>query len=228
MLQLARALTTATLAAVLCSASVLAQDPVKTLPENYQLQFENEYVRVTRVHYGPYAKLPAHAHTSLATAYVYLNDSGPVAFKHVGADYGTVTRQATVARSFRLFRGVEEVHEVENLSHVPSEFLRVEFKTDPVDARTLRGKFLNEPTFKEVLQKVQFQNAQIRITRLFWPKGAAIQIGDTAGPSLIVWLSEREMGQVHWLGAGRQATLTNPHAASREAIRIEFLTSPVP
>src|SRR5262249_40892073 len=122
-------------------ARVCAQDPVKTLPQAYKLQFENEWAKVTRVHYGPSEKLPAHEHTQTASAYVYLNDSGPVVFKHIGLEYGAVTRPATKAGSFRLYRGLKEIHEVENLSDLPSEFLRVEFKTEPVNDKSLYGRF---------------------------------------------------------------------------------------
>ena len=117
---------------IVVSAVPAAQEAIKVLPDSYKLQFENEYVRVTRVHYEPQAKLPAHTHTPLASAYVYLSDSGPVVFKHVGADYGAVTRRPVVARSFRVYPGVDEIHEVENLGTIASDFLRVEFKTDPV------------------------------------------------------------------------------------------------
>ena len=70
------------------AAVTWGQDAVKHAPESYKLQFENEWVKIVRVHYEPLAKLPAHTHTELATAYVSLNDSGPVIFKHVGTDYG--------------------------------------------------------------------------------------------------------------------------------------------
>jgi hypothetical protein len=85
----------------LASATLVAQDAITTLPDNYKLQFENAWVKVTRVHYPAHAKVPAHTHTALACAYVYLNDSGPVVFKHVGAEYGAVTRQPVKAGSFR-------------------------------------------------------------------------------------------------------------------------------
>ena len=141
-----------------------AQDSVTTLPDAYTKQFENEWVRVVRVYYRPYAKLPAHAHNALPAAYVYLNDGGPVLFKHIGTSYGAATRPATKAAGFRIFRGIDEIHEVENTSELPSHFLRVEFKTDPKDVSTLKGRFYREVVPPgENLEKVQFENGQVRI-----------------------------------------------------------------
>ena len=78
-----------------------------------------------------------------ASAYVYLNDSGPVLFKHVGKDSFSITRPATKTGSFRLFRAVQEIHEVENKSELPSDFLRVEFKTEPKDENELERSLLS-------------------------------------------------------------------------------------
>src|SRR5689334_7900057 len=78
-------------------ATVHSQDPIKSLPRAYKLQFENEWVKVTRVHYEPHEKLPPHQHTLTGSAYVYLNESGPVIFRHIGLFYGAVTRPPTKA-----------------------------------------------------------------------------------------------------------------------------------
>ena len=43
---------------------------------------------------------------------MYLNDSGPILFKHIGLSYGVIGRPATVAGAIRLGRAVQEVHEV--------------------------------------------------------------------------------------------------------------------
>jgi quercetin dioxygenase-like cupin family protein len=212
-------------AVVVLSAVVMAQDAVKTLPDNYTVQFENEYVRVTRVHYGPHAKLPGHTHTSLASAYVYLNDSGPVSFKHIGLDYGAVTRPPTVARGFRLFRGLEEIHEVENLSDKPSDFLRVEFKTDPgPDPRTLRGKFLPPAAVADATQKLEFENAQLRVTRLAAPRGQTIDLAAHAWPSVVISLTDGEQGRALWLRKGQRHALSAGSAALVEALRFELKT----
>jgi hypothetical protein len=215
-------------------ASVIAPsyDPVEILPDSYALQFENEWVKVVRVRYAPNAKLPAHAHTALPSAYVYLNDSGPVLFRHIGASYGAATRPATKARSFRVFRGIEEIHEVENLSDLPSEFLRVEFKTDPKDVRTLKGRFFSEPgPAGQNLDRVQFENEQIRITRLTIAPTHSLDVGTNAGePALIIALAEttsERRGAERWLEADQTTTLKNPSAEPTEFLRFDFKTRPV-
>lgn len=43
-------------------AAAHAQDPIKVEPAHYKLAFENEYVQVVNVHYGPHEKSALHAH----------------------------------------------------------------------------------------------------------------------------------------------------------------------
>lgn len=232
---------------ILCllASQSFAQDPSKTLPENYKLQFENEWVKVTRVHYGPHEKLPSHRHTQTASAYVYLNDSGPVVFKHIGLEYGAVTRAATKAGSFRLYRGLTEMHEVENLSELPSDFLRVEFKTEPVNDKSLRGRFYRE-TYPpgENFQKLQFENEQVRITRLVCAKGKALELStSSAEPALLVALTpsslkragrngksmalKLEMAQSAWITAGQEDRIQNTGDGPAEFLRFDFKTKPL-
>jgi hypothetical protein len=139
-----------------------------------------------------------------------------------------VTRAATTSGGFRLFRAVpDEMHEVENTSPLPSDFLRIEFKTDPVEPRTLRGKYLPEPAVDEPLQKVQFENKQLKVTRMFWPPGKSLAIAQTTVPALLVLLKPGEMGVVRWLPKGHSETITNTAAESMEALRFELLTTPI-
>ena len=233
--------------AVLCLFAIQAsaQDPLKDLPQAYKLQFENDWVKVTRVHYGPREKLAAHQHTETASAYVYLNDSGPVVFKHIGLAYGAVTRPATKAGSFRLYRGLQEIHEVENLSDLPSDFLRVEFKTEPLNEKTLQGRFFREVyPAGENFQKVQFENEQVRITRLVCAPGKSLEVSTGAiEPALIVALipsnfTVREskgksaalmlgMGQTRWVTVSRQETFENTAGTPAELLRFDFKTKPL-
>src|ERR1700678_4497437 len=43
-------------------AATHAQDPLKVEPTHYKLAFENEYVQVVNVHYGPHEKSALHSH----------------------------------------------------------------------------------------------------------------------------------------------------------------------
>jgi hypothetical protein len=224
----------------LSSVGLFSQDPLKTLPDSYSIQFENEWVRVVRVLYAPHARLPAHAHNALPAAYVYLNDGGPVRFKHIGASYGAATRPATKAGSFRVYRGIEEIHEVENASDVPSDFLRVEFKTDPKDLHTLKGKFFREAVERgENLEKVQFENDQVRITRMACAPKRSLQIATgQAEPSLLIALQDARLrenssdipiriGQERWLSAGTAFVLKNTGHHPGEFLRFDFKTAPL-
>ncbi len=229
----------------LLMASAVAQDPLIVSPQAYKLQFENEWVKVTRVHYAPYEKLPAHAHTLTASAYVYLNDAGPVVFKHIDKEYGAVTRPATKAGSFRLYRGLQEIHEVENKSELPSDFLRVEFKTEPLKENTLRGKFFREEyPADDNFQKVQFENEQVRITRLVVAKGKTMEVStDATTPALLIALSAADftvsygkgkaqklklnLGQSDWLALNQQRQLENTGNAPAELLRFDFKTKPL-
>lgn len=223
----------------------LAQDPVKALPQAYKLQFENDWVKVTRVHYAPHEKLPPHQHTLSASAYVYLNDSGPVVFKHIGLAYGAVTRPATKEGTFRLYQGLQEIHEVENLSDLASDFLRVEFKTEPINEKALRGRFHREAyPAGENFQKVQFENEQVRITRLVCAAGKSLEFSSSANePALLVALSPAsfklsetkskpaalrlEMGQIKWMGASQQKKIENTGSTPAELLRFDFKTKPL-
>jgi len=220
-----------------------SKDPLKVAPQAYRLEFENEWVRVMRVRYGPREKIAEHYHTERPAAYVYLNDAGPIIFKHVALPYGDVTRAATKAGSFRLYRAVKEVHAVENPGDTPSEFLRVEFKTEPTNQNSLRGKFHREPVAPgENFRKVQFENEQIRITRVVVAARKSMDASTTTTePALLVALTPAELqaagpkgkarvnletGKTRWIGVGQQGELENSGGAPVELLRFDFKTKP--
>jgi len=221
-----------------------SKDPLKVAPQAYKLEFENEWVRVMRVRYGPREKIAEHYHTERPSAYVYLNDAGPIIFKHVGLPYGDITRPATKAGSFRLYQAVKEVHAVENPTDTPSEFLRVEFKTEPINKNSLRGKFHREPVPPgENSHKLQFENEQIRVARLVIAPHKKMDVSTNGTePALLVALTPSqlqaagrtgkarvnlEMGKTRWLASGQQEELENSGDAAVELLRFEFKTKPV-
>src|SRR5690348_427713 len=120
------------LAAVLCATiCAFAQDPYTTAPDNYKLEFENDWVRVSRVIYRPGDKLPVHSHPVYPTVYVYVTDGGPIIFGH--QEFATMQRRPVKAGQIRFNRGNKETHTTEYLGDAPSEYVRLELKTEPVD-----------------------------------------------------------------------------------------------
>jgi hypothetical protein len=209
-------------------------DPVVTLPDSYKLQFENEWVKVTKATYAPYVKLPAHAHTTWAAAYVYLSDADPVIFSHTDKDYHAITRPAVTAKSFRMNRAMQEQHEVENTGGLTSEFLRVEFKTEPRDQQTMRGRFYSEPdpTGKRI-ERLQFDNAQVRATRItLLPSQRVHVVASATEPALIVAVTAAPglklgLGQEVWLDVNQATDFENRGAAAVELLRFDMKTSPI-
>ena len=226
--------------AALFPIALLAQDATKSAPGAYRSQFQNDFVHLVRVHYGPNEKVPVHEHPTSVTVYIYLNASGPVEFRHV-EDRRVATRQPTTAGSFRVSRGGDEHHEVVNTTAAPSDFMPVEFKTDPGGGGT---PFFREPmkTYPatENATDVKFVNAQMRITRLIVAPGKTLDQSTAARePALIIALKDGTLsglrpgaetavaaGQERWVEAGQQVRLANTGAASCELLRIDFLTAP--
>lgn len=234
-----------TLLLISSAAIVSAQDPTKVAPEAYKLQFENEWVHITRVHYGPYAKVPTHDHTRWPAAYVYLNNSGPIRFTHTGWDEPVLTRPPTKAGNFRLSptSAVKETHQVENPTGIPSDFLRVEFKTLPLERELMRGRFERQtyPAGRNSRQ-VEFENAQIRVTRLIGAPHKVIELETSSTqPALLVvltvarvnsngkWGTIRrtlEQGNTIWVGTGRRERLENLGNTPIELLMFDLKTSP--
>ena len=217
-------------AVLMCAATLTtrAQDAAATLPKNYRVQFENEWVKVTSVRYGPNESLPGHSHTPTLSAYVYLNDGPPVVFRHVGGS--AATRPATRAGALRVYRGLDEVHEVQNTVNVASEFLRIEFKTEPREVATFRGKFERPPS-PAADASVHLDHPQVRISRLWILPGQRLKIQAGSEPALLVALASsggHQAGKELWIGAGAATELSNGGTTPIDFLRFDLKTQPLP
>ncbi|MBL8213500.1 MAG: hypothetical protein JNK87_22470 [Bryobacterales bacterium] len=133
-----------------------AQDPYHLAPRNYKLEFENEYVRLSRVTYAPGDKVPEHDHPAWNTVYVYLTDGGPVVFGH--KTFAPAKRPAVKAGAVRFARVNRETHDTTYLGEQPSEYYRVELKTKmPPD---LTGGRIAAGAFSDI------NNGQARVERI--------------------------------------------------------------
>jgi hypothetical protein len=222
----------------LSGAAISAQDPVVTLPDAYKLQFENDWVKVVRVHLAPGVKLPLHGHPAALLAYVYLNDAEPVVFRHDRGP-GTITRPAVKARSYRLSRGMVETHAIENSSSGASDYLRVEFKTQ--GSAPIRRRGAAPPLKSDNAADVEVTNDQMRITRVTIGAGKTMEVQTTAAePALLIAVTDAHLtvargssmdvsltvGQEHWIETRQREAITNTGKTAVEFLRFDFLSPP--
>ncbi len=224
----------------LASTAAAAQDPLAVAPQAYKLQFENEWVKVVRVHYEPREKIAAHDHPRRGTVFVYLRDGGPVRFSHTGAEPYALERPAIAARAYRIARPVDEHHEVENVSDLASDFLRVELKTEPVDVDTTRGRFPAPPVTASSGEAVERESGWIRTVRVTVGAGETYAAKEAARtPALLIafapmtvrtGVSSRALavGDTLWLDAGASQSFTNAGSRPGELLRVEFRSKPAP
>lgn len=223
------------LAFVLAQVLLLVQDAP---PRSYRPEFENARVRVTRVVYQPREKIALHDHPANPTVYVYLRDSGPVRFVHIGDEPFTLTRPAVRAGGFRLSKGARETHAVESLTDQLTEYLRVEFKGLTVDRQVFRGRFPPEPRAQRnrAGQKVRYEDTQVRVTRVTCAARktcAGLSTRDAA--SLLVALTPARLrsegagtevslllGQTMWSAEGAAPAFANASDSPAEFLRIDL------
>lgn len=86
----------------------LAQDPTKSEPRHYKLDFENEHVQVVSVHYGPHEKSNLHEHPG---GVVVSLTEGHLRFTDEKGNVREVYAKPGEARWYAPFK-----HKVENLS----------------------------------------------------------------------------------------------------------------
>jgi len=195
---------------------VMAQDPLVTLPEAYKVQFENEWVKVVRVHYPAGAKLPDHTHPAGTTAYVYLNDSEGVVFRHAGGSNRAVTRPAVKTGSIRLAAGGEEHHNAENPAATPSDFLRIQVKS--MTSRNLRQR-IARPALRTDQNSitVDYTSEPLVIQRLIVAAGQTLTADGQGMPSLWVAIPS---GETRWTTATREESIVNSGTTPMEFVRL--------
>jgi hypothetical protein len=215
-----------------------AQDPQAVAPRAYRRVFENDRVRVTRVHYEPREKVPRHDHPDQPTVYVYLRDSGPVRFVHTGDEPFTLVRPPVRAGGFRLSRGAKETHVVESLTDVPTDFLRIELKGfSDAERRSFLKRFPPEPRrTTRTSQRLKFEDSRVRISRVTCAaRGRCVGLGGEGTASLLVALTPARLrtagggtevtmalGETMWAEAGGAPSFGNAAGAAAQFLRIDF------
>jgi quercetin dioxygenase-like cupin family protein len=105
-------------------------DPYANIPDavtadgkHYTVEFENEYVRILRIHYGPHERGNMHNHPHSVT--VFLTDGKLRMTTPDGKSF-----EATVKKGHAVYEEAGP-HQPENLADTPFEAVRTELKTPP-------------------------------------------------------------------------------------------------
>ncbi|MFQ5818228.1 MAG: hypothetical protein ACE5H2_09790 [Terriglobia bacterium] len=104
-----------------------ARDPVQVDPKHYQVEFENDQVRVLRIRYGPREQGKLHTHRPRVG--VWLTDA------HVKHTYPDGTADESRSQAGGVGWGEAVTHQGENLSDQPFEVVVVELKRKPATTR---------------------------------------------------------------------------------------------
>lgn len=214
------------------------QDPLRILPNNYHLVYENPCVRVIDVVYAAHEKLPVHNHSAKPTVYVYLTDSGPVRFSHIEEHAFTLVRPPERAGTFRLSPGRLEKHEVENLGDIPTEFLRVELKQVPLGFQG--GSFRSSKSFDVTHSGVstEFNGPFVRIRSVIAVGRDTTEVKGADAPALLISFTPAsvevggsasdpqrlERGDVLWINAHRSYRMNSEDGTiAAHVLQITFL-----
>jgi hypothetical protein len=209
----------------LVSTAIVAQDPYQVASNHYHLAFENAWVRAARVTYGPHETAPVHQHPSTpTTVYIYVTDGGVMRFNHVTGERvaGVSTNRRPVkAGAIRFAHGAPETHSVEYLGDAPTEYARIELRTEPLD-RPTRDVRLPPASFENPGRNAitQFENGQVRIVHLRCAAGERCpESAHPKDPAVVVTMNGPNRGLIQWSPASAVGPV--------ELVRIELKTKPV-
>jgi len=176
------------------TSAAVAQDAAATFPKNYKVVDSGKEFTIIRVHYGPHEKIGIHDHSAHATVYVYLNSSGPVRFQHrEGAQPFDIIRPPTHAGAFRVSPGRIEKHSVENLSDLPSDYLRVELNRIPLRAlpKEFRGPAPVPPL--QPGRTIVYNNPKLRIERFICSASGSCMVPPNGHEAILIQIPSHEL-----------------------------------
>ena len=197
-------------AAAACPAA--GQNAYETAPRNYRLEFENESVRISRAIFAPGDKLAVHDHPGNPTVFVYLTDGGPIRFTHVEPAF-TAERPTVKEGAIRYHTGAKEIHIVEYMGDAPSQYLRIELKTERPEKETQHIRIAAD-------DQTPFENGQLRISRSQCL--AQHHCPPAKYPAVIVTLNDHSAS---WYEAG--SAFQNATNETARQIIVELKTKPI-
>lgn len=206
------------------SAVLLSQDPYKVAGDHYHLVFENQWVRATRVTYAPHDTAPVHNHPpNPVTLYVYVTDGGVLQFNHVTGfrvPGVVIDRKPVKAGAIRISHGQPETHSVKYLGDEPTEYARIELRTEPLDLPTRDFRLPPYSFAKSSAAEKQFENGQFRIMRVLCEAGQKCPGSEHPDdPAVVIILSGPRRGEILWSPPAETGPM--------EQVRIELKSAPL-
>jgi hypothetical protein len=181
--------------------------------------------------------LAPHTHPPGLMLHIYLNDAEPVQFNHDGPPY-SITRPPVKARSYRIGIATPETHAVVNMSPGPSDYLRIELKTQ--GSASPRRRIPAPPLGTATASEVEETNAQFRATRITLAADETMEIAADAEPALFIALTEgasidsagtvgptMKLGKERFIEAGHREMIRNLGSGPVQLLRVDFLTRPM-
>ena len=167
------------------------QDAAMVNPRIARVEFENDAIRIVRVHYGAREKLAMHAHPAKVAVCV----TGGLA--RITTEEGKTTEARSAAGDFSWAEPTR--HAVENLSDGPLEFVEIELKhaTSPGAAARIEPQpgYAEEPKEPvpvelEPHHHPKFQNQYVRVLEVVIPPGESTYFHKHIHDSVAVILSD--------------------------------------
>jgi hypothetical protein len=192
----------------LCSIFCVAQQKADDLPDSYRTVLTTNFAKVVRVRYGPYEKVPVHNHPEAPTVFVYLNNSGPVQITHYDGKVTSIVRPPTRTGAYRVSAGKMERHSVENLSALPSDFLRVELPGFRVADPNLEFRGKAPKDLLHDISAVEFEMPGLTITRVVCVDATPCEVPRPSAHAIVVAFSDVVLSEKS--GAGEKRTALKP------------------
>ena len=129
------------LTALLGILPMRVQEPAAGVGYTVKVEFENDQIRVTRVHYTPRAISPMHSHTGRAVV--------AITGSHLRVTTSDGMTQETQRRPGEIYWGDSVTHSAENLTDAPVETIEVEVKKADVPGVAVKPQSYELATLHE-------------------------------------------------------------------------------
>ena len=172
-------------------------DALLASPDHYKLEFENEFVRVLRVHYGPHDTSPMHVHPAPGGVLVPLLEQNARLHGQDGSAHEVHFKigQARWADSKPATDlSFQTTHWEENLSDQPFELIRVEVKP----MKTTRSAPLNklDPLVVDPRHyHLEIENEFVKVIRCRIPPHDKVAMHHHPVGSVIIFMTDQNLQQ---------------------------------